>query len=96
MIYVAVRYSEHGKDYVYSSTVQLKRGQLVLINVYGKLAVATVVRRYKNNPLPNNTAIYPIVGVAWMLEELTAPEAPDDEPVSSGFVSSLRSLIAGE
>ena len=96
LIYVAVKFSETGKEYIYSSTVELKRGQLVLINTYGKLTVATVSRRYKKNPLPANTHINPVVGVAWVLEELTAPEAPDDEPVSSGFVSSLRSLIAGE
>jgi hypothetical protein len=95
LIYVAVQFSANGKEYIYSSPVQLKRGQLVLINTYGKLTVATVSRRYKKNPTPH-LAIHPIVGVAWMLEELQAPEAPDVMPESSGFVSNIMKSLIGD
>lgn len=91
MNYIMVEFDRDGKQYLYQTPFTHERGDLVLVNTYGKLQVCRVMssdyNRYRLSKYegPLNT----IVGVAYMLEDL---EQPTTSPQPKSFLSWLTQL----
>jgi hypothetical protein len=71
LVYIEVEFQRGGKEYVYQSPFFHKKGDLVLVNVYGDLKVATVLRCSTDTDYVGT--VKTIVGIASLLEDLDQP-----------------------
>lgn len=73
-MFIKVLFPGNTKEYIYKSPVTVSKGQYVLVNVFGKVVCAQVVKRYKKQPSNYLGNINTIVGVGFMLEDLEQPQ----------------------
>jgi len=73
-MYIKVEFDPDGKRYVYKTPIEVCKGKIVLVNVYGVIKAAKVVATGKKPPSDYVGPIKSIVGVGYMLEEFEQPE----------------------
>lgn len=80
LMYIEVEFEHGGKEYVYQSPFMHRKGDLVLVNVYGNLKVAKVLRCSTDTDYDGDIKM--IVGIASLLEDLDQPitKQPKEEP----------------
>ena len=94
VIFLKVRFETNAlRHYYYYSPIMVKKGQIVLVNVYGDIKAVEVIGRYKKRPNDFDGEIKSIVGIGYMLNELT-PQEPQGEPKSmlGSIISTLRKI----
>lgn len=79
-MYIDVEFEQDGKEYVYKSPFLHMKGDLVLVNVYGNLKVAKVIRCSTDTDYTGS--IKSIVGIANLLEDLEQPVIKENNKVS--------------
>lgn len=89
LTYIKVEFERGGKQYVYSSPYIHKKGDIVLVNVYGGLKAATVVCESEADYAGT---IKMIAGIGYLLEDLEQPVATN-EPKS--LVQLIKESILG-
>jgi hypothetical protein len=74
--YILVQFNHEGKTYLYSSPFSHDKGDLVLVNTYGTLKVASVYAQSTDRYLLTDYSgpISSIQGLAYLLEDLHVPE----------------------
>lgn len=86
LLYIEVEFEPGGKEYVYQTPFMHRKGDLVLVNVYGKLNVAKVLRCSTDTKYDGPVKM--IVGIASLLEDLDQP-TPKLPKKPKSFLSSL-------
>ena len=74
LTYITVEFEKDGREYVYHSPFLHRKGDLVLVNVYGQHKVATVLSCSTDTDYDGPVKM--ISGVAYRLEELDQPAQP--------------------
>jgi len=74
--YILVQFNHEGKTYLYSSPFSHNKGDLVLVNTYGSLKVASVYAQNIDRYLLTDYRgpISSIEGLAYLLQDLHIPE----------------------
>lgn len=78
MLYLMAEFIVGGRQYIYSSPVQVHVGQYVLVNVCGEIKAVRVVSVSNDRGDDYEGPIKPIVGVGFMLEDLEQPQKKVD------------------
>lgn len=94
MLYLMAEFVVGGRQYIYSSPVQVHVGQYVLVNVCGEIKAVRVVSVSTDRGDEYEGPIKAIVGVGYMLEDLEQPQKKESKR-TGGFMASLRSAVMG-
>jgi hypothetical protein len=90
LTYIEVEFEPGGKEYVYQSPFMHRRGDLVLVNTYGKLNVAKVLRCSTDTDYDGPVKM--IVGIGSLLEDLEQPTPkPQKASLKSAFTRFMNS-----
>lgn len=93
--YLKVLFQEGGAHYYYSSPVIVKKGQYVLVNVYGNIIAVKVIATSMKKPSASRTnykEVKDIAGVGWLMHELSIMDAPDSKesvPEPTSFMNRI-------
>ena len=86
-MFIQVTFEDGGKEYIYKSPINIAPGQIVLVNTYGNIRAAKVVRECINT---FEGTVKSIVGIGYLLEDLDLSQA---EVKANSFFSKLLSYI---